>query len=77
MFIDVCTDILVAVSVSDVEIIEVMVIVLEFVMPESCGVDVLIGVVGDILSGVLAGVIICVTHGISIDVLTTVNVNVW
>ena len=74
--------ILVAVGVSDVEIIvaAAAVIALEFVVPESCGVDVLtdmlVGVVGNSLSGVLAGVTSCVVPGIGVDVLTEINVNV-
>ena len=79
---DLRIDILVAVGVSDVEIIvaAAAVIALEFVVPESRAVDVLAGmlvdVVGDALAGVLAGVTICVVPGIGVDVLTEVNTNV-
>ena len=81
-WIDTITDILVVVSVSDVDIIAVAaaVIALEFVVPKSCAVDILagmlVGLVGDVLADVLAGVTICVVPGIGVAVLTEANANI-
>ena len=78
----VCADLLVKVGVSDLWIIVVSatVIALEFAVSVSCAVDILAGVVVDVLVNVLtsmsAGETICVRTGIGVDALAEVNVNV-